>query len=183
MKNAILLHGTGSNQDSFWFPSINNHLRKLGYEVWIPDLPGHDDPDLTIQLPFILEKGDFNKETVIIAHSAGCPLTLALLEEIDVKIKKAILVAGFIKPLTAFPRSKPILKETYNFSKIQDNCSEFFMINSTDDPWGCDDKQGRLIFDNLGGTLIIRNGHGHMGSRAFNQPYENFPLVEKMIEI
>jgi len=183
MKNAILLHGTGSNPNSFWFPIITHFLRNRGYETWIPFLPKCEDPDLKIQLPFILERGKFSEETVIIAHSAGCPLTLALLEEIDVKIEKAILVAGFIKPLKAFPRAKTILKKTYNFATIQKHCAEFFIINSTDDPWGCDDKQGKLIFDNLGGTLIIKNGHGHMGSREFNQPYEKFPLVEKLMEL
>ena len=35
---------------------------------------------------------------------------------------------------------------------------------------------------NLGGTLIIRHGEGHMGSSKFNQPYKEFPLLTKLID-
>ena len=56
------------------------------------------------------------------------------------------------------------------------------LINSDNDPWGCDDKAGKFIFDNLGGTLIIRHGEGHMGSNTFNQPYREFPLLLELIE-
>jgi hypothetical protein len=37
------------------------------------------------------------------------------------------------------------------------------------------------MFDHLGGTLIVRHGEGHMGSDSFNQPYKEFPLLEKLI--
>lgn len=59
---------------------------------------------------------------------------------------------------------------------------EIIFINSDNDPWGCDDKQGRKMFDKLGGTLIIRHD-GHMGSEKFNQPYREFPLVVKLVEV
>jgi len=35
----------------------------------------------------------------------------------------------------------------------------------------------------FGGTLIIRHGEGHMGSDKFNQPYREFPLLEKILEL
>ena len=183
MKNAIILHGTSSNPNSFWYPGIKNFFENCGYDVWVPFLPKPDKPDLEIQIPFVLKGGKFNEETVIVAHSAGCPLTLALLETLDIKIKKIILVAGFVKPLNDLPSVKTILKKNYNWKKIQNSCSEIFIINSNDDPWGCNDKQGKLMFDNLGGTLIVKNGHGHMGSDDYNQPYKEFPLVEKLIEL
>ena len=43
------------------------------------------------------------------------------------------------------------------------------------------DKQGRKMFDNLGGTLITNN-EGHMGSDSFNQPYKEFPFLLRMVE-
>jgi len=46
-------------------------------------------------------------------------------------------------------------------------------INSVNDPWGCNDKQGRKMFDNLGGTLVVNND-GHMGSNKLISLIENF---------
>lgn len=55
-------------------------------------------------------------------------------------------------------------------------------VKSDNDPWSCDDKQGKRMFDKLGGTLIVRHDEGHMGSDSFNQPYKEFPLIIKLVE-
>lgn len=60
--------------------------------------------------------------------------------------------------------------------------THFVLINSDNDPWGCDDKAGRELFDHLGGDLIIRHGAGHMGSTKFSQPYTSFPLISHLVD-
>ncbi len=97
MKNAILFHGGSCTPNSYWLPSIKKFLEKHGYSVWAPQLPKPEAPDLKIQLPFVLKNATFNNETVIIGHSSGCPLILSILENIGVKINKAILVAGYAR--------------------------------------------------------------------------------------
>lgn len=179
MKNAIILQGKGETTKSFWLPYAKRELEKKGYEVWLPQLPGIDNPKLDVILPFVLKNGKFTKDTVIIAHSAGCPLILSVLENIDVKIKQAILVAGFSFQLT--DGGKDILQKEYNWKRIKQNVEDIIFINSDNDPWGCDDKQGRKMFDKLGGTLII-NKEGHMGSDRFNQPYKKFPLLISLVK-
>ncbi|MBI5123409.1 hypothetical protein HZA75_06145 [Candidatus Roizmanbacteria bacterium] len=57
MKNAIILHGSSCNPNSFWQPSIKKFLQKKGYNVWVPQLPNADRPDLKEQLSFILGGG------------------------------------------------------------------------------------------------------------------------------
>jgi predicted alpha/beta hydrolase family esterase len=180
MKNAIILQGAGETQDSFWLPYVKKELEKRGYEVWFPQLPGVEDPQLDEILPFVLKGGKFSNETVIIAHSAGCPLVLSVLENIDVKIKQAILVAGYFEPSPEGPSG--ILQERYNWEKIRNRVEDIIFIHSDNDPWGCNDRQAREVFDKLGGTLIIKHGEGHMGSDTFNQPYKKFPLVVVLVE-
>jgi hypothetical protein len=75
-----------------------------------------------------------------------------------------------------------ILKDEYDWEKIKSNCEKFVFINSVDDPWGCDDKQGRKMFDKLGGELIIRSNEGHMGSDMYEQPYKEFPLLINLVK-
>ncbi len=182
MKNAIIIHGTGCNPESFWHPSIKRFLEKNGYSVWIPTLPDSDTPDLEKWLPIVLKKGKFTKDTILIGHSAGSPFILSLLERINVTIHKAILVAGYSQLKDKGDNPK-ILQKTYNWKKIKKNVKDIIFINSNDDPWGCDDKEGLRMFKHLGGTLIIREGEGHMGSDSFKQPYKRFPLLEKLLEV
>lgn len=183
MKNAIIVHGTGGNPNSFWFPSIKEFLENKGYAVWVPQLPKADKPNLKIQLPFLLS-GKFNSETILIGHSAGCPLILSFLENIQVKIYKVILVAGFCRP-TGKDKQQDILllQKKYNWKKIKNNASNIIYINSADDPWGCNDREGYYMFKKTGGDLIIKKSEGHFGSDVFNQPYKTFPLLEKLLEL
>jgi len=132
MKNAIILHGTGCTPNSFWHPSIKAFLEKLGYSVWVPVLPDTDKPDLKKWLPLVLEKGEFNEETVLIGHSAGCPLILSVLENINVTIYKAILVASYSR-MKNKDDNPLILQEKYNWDKIKKNVKDIIFVNSSDD--------------------------------------------------
>jgi len=182
MKNAIIIHGTSCTPNSFWYPSIKKFLENKSYKVWVPQLPDADNPNLKLQLPFILG-GEFTSETILMGHSAGCPLILSILENIKIKIHKAILVAGYSYPTGKEKKPQLILQKKYYWNKIKRNVKDIIFINSDNDPWGCDDEQGYFMFKKLGGTLIIREGKGHMGSMTFNQPYKNFPLLEKLLEL
>lgn len=181
MKNAIILHGAGASPSSFWLPGLSKSLESLGYSVWVPLLPNADKPDLSEQLPFVLSSGRFSEETIIVGHSAACPLILSILENIETRVNKIILVAGFYEESASTPTL--ILQKEYGWDKIKDNAKEIIIINSDDDPWGCDVKQGLFLFGKIGGTFIARHGEGHMGSNKFNQPYKDFPLLVKLIEL
>jgi hypothetical protein len=56
---------------------------------------------------------------------------------------------------------------------------DLYFINSRHDPYGCDDKQGRAMFERLGGTQIVRDD-GHFD--AGDLPYETFELLDKLID-
>ncbi len=77
--------------------------------------------------------------------------------------------------------AKPILQKKYNWKKISKNVEDIMFINSDNDPWGCDDREGKYMFKHLGGTLVVQHGEGHMGPEMFNQPYKKFPLLEKLL--
>ena len=181
MKEAVILHGTAETAESFWLPYAKSELEKKGYTVSIPQLPEAEAPDLKNWLPTALNE-TYTENTVLIGHSAGCPLILSVLENIDVKIKQAILVAGYARPKSDDLKPEPILQQTYDWARIRNNVGDIIFINSDNDPWGCDDVEGKYMLENIGGTLIIRKGEGHMGSDRFNQPYKEFPFLIKLID-
>ncbi len=178
--NAIILHGTGTKNNEFWFPYLKKELESLGYEVWLPQLPNDECPNLNNWLPFIFSNGKFTKDTILIGHSAGSQVILSVLENIDVTIKKAILVSGYAKTLRKNTKGEKVEGEP-NWRVIKLHAKEFIFINSDNDPWGCDDTQGRMMQENLGGQLIIRHD-GHMGSTTYNQPYKEFPLLVELVK-
>jgi len=179
MKNAIILHGTGDTKDSYWFPYMKEKLEEKGFAVWLPQLPNAGKPSLNDWLPFIVDGGTFGSGTVITGHSAGAQIILSVLEKVQTPIKQAVLVSGYAESLrnTADSDEKPKL----NWEQIKKNVQDIIFINSDDDPWGCDDTQGRKLFEKLGGTLIIRHGEGHMGSTTYNQSYKEFPFLAKLV--
>lgn len=175
MKNAIIFHGTDDNPDRYWYQWLGKELENGGYEIDIPYNPTINKEPISTFLPKVLNNHAFNSETLLVGHSAGAPLILSLLENIDVQIKKAVLVAGYV----THPDDQmddPILQESYDWNKIKQNVKEIVFINSVNDPWNCNDKQGRIMFDNLGGTQIILND-GHFGSVPKGQIYNEFPLL------
>ncbi len=181
MKNAVILHGTGDRNDMFWFPNVKKILEQRGYQVWLPQLPNADQPNLESWLPFVLENTNFSEETILIGHSAGAQLILSILEKTDIQIRQAILVSGYAKSLRIDADSPKNIQE-FNWEKIKGKAKQFVFINSDNDPWTCDDKQGRIMFDQLGGILVIPKGEGHMGSTTYNQPYATHPLVIKLLD-
>lgn len=94
----------------------------------------------------------------MIGHSAGVPFILSVLEKIKVKIKKSVMVAGLIEPTTndsaVTKWQKEFLQDKYDWNKIKTHCEKFIFINAANDPWGCNDKQGRKMFDQLLITLV-----------------------------
>ena len=180
MKNAILIHGTSGTPKHFWFPYIKENLAQKGYEVWAPQVPNSDRPELSISLPFFLQGGNYSGQTVLIAHSSGCPTALSILERIDVRIAKAILVAGFYQAIDDDGLSDLILQQEYDWERIQNNVRETYLINSDNDPWGCNDAQARPVALALGACLIVPVGQGHMGSESYAQPYKEFPLLTRL---
>lgn len=176
MTKVIILHGTSCSPDMYWYPYIKEKLENKGYSVFVPSLPNPHDANIDEWLPFILDNENLNEDVILIGHSAGSPLILSILENINFKIKQAILVAGFLD------LDSKILQSSYDWQKIKENVEDIIFINSDNDPWGCDDTQGRKMFNKLGGTAIILHGQGHMGSLTYNQLYEEFPFLLKLIK-
>jgi predicted alpha/beta hydrolase family esterase len=173
--NAIIFHGTGGNPGVAWYPWLAGRLRGRGYDVEVPHYPGINVEPIATFLPRVLSgQHRFDQGTVLVGHSGGAALLLALLEHVSVD--RAFLVAGYCtRPNTS---DEPVLREKYDWDAIRAHVRDIYFINSVVDPYGCDAGQGRAMFDRLGGTQIVRND-GHFGDHG--QPFDEFPLLERLI--
>jgi uncharacterized protein len=176
-RNAIIFHGTGANPEVCWLPWLRRRLTERGYAVEVPHYPTLNDEPLETFLPRVLANHRFDEETVLVGHSGGAALLLAVLEHIEATVSQAVLVAGYsTRPNT---RDEPVLQADYDWAAIRASVRDLYFINSRNDPYGCDDRQGRAMFERLGGTQIVRD-HGHFGDH--DQPYETFELLDKLID-
>lgn len=173
---VIIFHGTGASPDILWFPWLDKQLTARGYRVERPSYPEVNVEPIATFLPKVLQRHSFDADTVLVGHSGGAALLLAILEQLPGPVAQAILVAGYAtRPNDS---EEPVLQESYEWNKISSNVGDIIFINSRVDPYGCDAGQGRYLFDRLGGTQIIRD-EGHFGD--WNQPYDTFPLVDRLI--
>ena len=177
----IILHGTGCTSDDHWFPRLRNELEKQWHIVSIPALPNTEKPDRKTWCDYVRENYVLDSNTVLIWHSAGATVILSILESLEKKIAKAILVSGFFVELDKAWRAKLMLQDTYDRQKIAQHAGKIVLINADNDPRGCDDKQARPVAENIWATFVLAHGMGHMWSGTFNDPCKKLPLILEVI--
>ena len=175
-RRVIIFHGTGGSPDILWFPWLRDRLTVRGCLVESPHYPDLNVEPVASFLPKVLANHAFDEDTVLVGHSGGAALLLALLQHLDVAVAQAILVAGYSTPPNT--SEEPVLQTDYDWAAIKASARDLYFINSRQDPNGCDEHQGRAMFDRLGGTQIVRDD-GHFGD--IDQPYPTFELVDRLI--
>jgi uncharacterized protein len=176
MRRAVIFHGTGGHPEYAWYGWLGSRLEARGYTVEIPHYPGLNVEPIATFLPTVLESHVFDEDTVLVGHSGGAALLLALLERVETPVAQAVLVAGYSTPPNE--SEEPVLQERYDWERIRSNGGNLYFVNSVRDPYGCDAEQGRSMFDHLGGTLIVRD-EGHFGD--VDDPYPTFELLDRLI--
>lgn len=174
--HAIVFHGTGGHPDNVWYPWLADRLAARGYTVERPHYPELNVEPVATFLPRVLAAHRFDADTVLVGHSGGAALLLALLEHLDAPVAQAVLVAGY----ATVPRGsvEPVLQDAYDWDRVRAHAGDLVLVNSVTDPYGCDATQGRAILDRAGGTLVVRD-EGHFGD--WDQPFPEFPLLERLV--
>ena len=175
-KNAIIFHGTGADPDVVWLPWLDRQLTARGYRVERPHYPELNVEPIATFLPKVLDGHAFDADTVLVGHSGGAALLLAVLEHLQTPVAQTMMVAGYAT--TPNDSDEPVLQDAYDWDRIRANGGDMNFINSITDPYGCDATQGRLMFEHLGGTQIVRD-EGHFGD--YDQPYDTFELLDRLI--
>ncbi len=182
---AVILHGTGSTHKNNWFPWTKKELEKLGYEVWVPDLPDANHPNVEKYNKFLLGSDwDFN-DNLIIGHSSGAVAILGFLQALpeDTKINTAILVGSFSQVLAEEPdweQLKGLFEKPFDFGKIKKHANRFIFIHSNDDPY-CPIEQAQFLSEKVSGEFIMVPGQKHF-SYHLDPKYKRFPKLIELIK-
>jgi len=166
MQNVFIFHGVGGSPDENWFPWLKNELSSRGYNVVIPQFPTPEGQTLKNWLKVLDKYSEFiNEDTILIGHSLGVPFALNVVERH--KVKAAYLVAGFYgKAGNDFdPGMVTFAQREFDWSKIRENCENFTVYHSDNDPYIRIEKAQKLAEKlNTKVTLIPNAGHINQGS-------------------
>jgi uncharacterized protein len=183
MKNALILHGTSGNSHSHWFQWLKNELEKNGYTVWVPDLPGADNPNIKIYNDFIFsyKEFEFNSDTIIIGHSSGAVEILGLLQNLpeNITINSVYLIGSFMDNLGRADL-EGLFETPFDFDLIKTKSKKFIFFHSDDDPY-CPLEHAKYLVEKTAGELVFMPGQKHFSTSTAGEKYIQFPeLLEKI---
>jgi len=181
----LILHGTDADSSSHWFPWLKDELEKLGHEVWVPDLPRADRPNIDRYARYLFAQDWDFTDNVIIGHSSGAVAILGLLQKMPdrTKISTAILAGAFTKRLAENPSwsmLRELFDKAFDFEAIKQKSDRFIFVHSKDDPY-CPIEDARELCKNLAGEFIELDGMGHFTTKL-DPRFSKFPELLEIIK-
>jgi len=179
----FIIHGAYGHPDDNWFPWLKQKLEELGHEVHIPKFPTPENQTLENWMKVFQPYMDkIDEETVFIGHSLGPAFILNILEKVDVKVKACFFVAGFtgfIENEQFDSINKSFVDREFEWDRIHENCEQFYVINSDNDPYVPIIK-GKEIAAKFGTEVITIESAGHFNTES---GYTEFPWLLESVKL
>lgn len=177
MANIFIIHGSYGSPKENWFPWLKRELDKEKHRVFAPVFPTPKNQNLDNWLEvFAQYKIYLNEQAIIIGHSLGPAFILSILEKLKRSVKACYFVSGFIGLLDnpAFDEiNKTFTDKNFDWEKIKQNCKNFYIYHSDNDPYVNINKAKELA-GKLGVEVKEIKGAGHFN---FEIGYDKFELL------
>ena len=177
-NKAIILHGTSGDSQSNWLPWLKKQLEAKGWQVWTPNLPDADQPNMKKYLTYLHANLPFtiDENTTFIGHSSGSGAILGLLQSLpkDTKIKRAILVSAFHTDL-GWDKLRDLFNIPLDYDQIKTKAKQFIFIHSDNDPY-VKLEEAQFLVTKLNGELRLIKNQGHFNLEA-SPIYKEFPKL------
>jgi uncharacterized protein len=176
MQRVFLIHGWTGSPTNDWFPWAKESIKKMGYEVFVPEMPDSAYPKIVPWVEKIKETVDKPRvDDIFIGHSLGCMGILHYLQTMpkDTKIGKVILIAGFenlmdasFEALDDWDTFKPWKRASINYGRIKDMTKSWTALFSDDDPYVSYEDNYKIFESKLGAKIILEHGMGHFAQES-----------------
>lgn len=169
MKRIIIVHQWMAGADGDWRPWLKIELEKLGYKVFVPEMPDIDTPIIEAWVTKLTEiVGTPDTNTYFIGHSIGCQTILRYLETIDTPVGGAVFVAGWfnlenLESDEIREIAKPWIETPIDLEKVKSVLPKATLIISDNDPFGCF-EENKNKFSKIITKEIVLSGAGHISA-------------------
>lgn len=131
--NYIIIHGWSGDSKYGFKPWLAEELKKQGHTVWSKDLPNTNNPNIDEQVQYILDNVDFeiDKNTVLLGHSLGAVVIYKLLEKLNTKVAKVILVDPVVTTNLTKGEIPEVTKSCdwkFDWGKIKNSSEDFIIL-------------------------------------------------------
>ncbi|MES2986106.1 MAG: alpha/beta fold hydrolase [Patescibacteria group bacterium] len=167
MKRVIILHGWEGGSSDHWLPFVKTELEKLGYRVFVPDMPDTNSPVIEKWVNYLSDiVGEPNSETFFVGHSIGCQTILRYLENVETPVGGAVFVAGWfnlenLEDDDSKEIAKPWIENVIDINKIKKVLPKSTLVISDNDPYGAF-EENKQKFEDLGSKIIVMHNAGHL---------------------
>ncbi len=164
----VILHGFRGDSTTIYIPWLSSELKALGHEVLALDMPSFADPDEVESVKFVLNRVNFDQNTVLVGHSLGGVIALKVLEKLNTRIKGLIATGGFISPDFLDRDFNPRAFENkfswnFDFEKIKSNLGFAKVLQSTSETV-ISLAQAEQLSQSLDAELVLVEARGHFAS-------------------
>lgn len=160
-KRVLIIHGWGGSSYPHWQACLAADLIKEHYVVSFPSLPNKKFPKLDEWKEFIKKEVEHFKPNIVVCHSLGNIVWFHVLDELDIKIEKLLLVAPVRKECdiqevkTFFPYCIP------NDLKAKD----VLLACSSNDPY-LNLEEAHILQKELNVKIEVFNDAGHINAES-----------------
>lgn len=175
MKRVFIVHGWGGNPEEGWFPWLKKELEAKGFQIFVPQLPYAENPQIENWVPKLAETvGVADEATYFVGHSMGCQTITRYLESLPkgLKVGGAVFVGGFFKHLSGHEDDvetqairKQWLETPLDLAEVRLHLPKSVAIFSDDDPWVPLDNQDDFR-NKLGSKIVIEHNKGHFNDEG-----------------
>ncbi len=181
MTNVFIIHGAYGSPDENWFPWLGSELEDSGCRVFIPRFPTPAGQSLKSWLRVFDDYSQYlDKDSIVVGHSLGPAFLLNIIEKLDHPVRAGFFVSGFVGMLDN-PDFDDInisfFDNGFDWQKIRQNCQDFFVFHSDDDPYVPLEK-GESLAKKLGVDVTLVRGAGHFNK---DSGYTRFELLLEKI--
>lgn len=181
MKRIYLIHGWGGNSNSEkWFSWMRDECEKRNIELIIPNMPNTKRPKIEEWMEKLNEIVDVKTETYLIGHSIGCQAIMRFLEQIKLRVKGVIFIAGRFNLIKESyeddnekKTAKPWIETKIDFNKVKNNTDKIIAIFSDNDPY-VSLSETKIFKEKLGAEIIIKRNEEHFNDTEKIEEVFNF---------
>jgi predicted alpha/beta hydrolase family esterase len=161
MKRVLIIHGWGGSEFPHWQSWLAGKLAQENYTVSFPNLPNKDMPLWEEWKEFLLKEIEWFKPQVVVCHSLGNFMWMKLVDELDIRLEKLLLVAP--------PHLENEIEELATFYPCQIpkdlKSQKSLLVVSTNDKY-LKLEDANIIKDRLNIDMKILENAGHINTDA-----------------